>query len=133
MAVSYTSRNLHVRARQAEQAGEPEEAARLYTQALKNDPMDDLAYNRLMVYYRRKKDYKAELRIIQSAIASHIRHAQESGQQWLKKNKKTARMAKALVKSLGLVDRKGMPKLETRQLAAWRKRLAVVRKRLRQF
>lgn len=132
MAVRYTSRNLHVRAKQAEQAGEPEEAVKLYNQALKNDPTDDLAYNRLMVYYRRKKDYKKELSIIQSAIASHLRHAQETGQQWLKKNKKTARTAKALVKSLGLIDKKGTPKLETRQIAAWRKRLTVVRKRLNQ-
>jgi tetratricopeptide (TPR) repeat protein len=132
MAVRYSSRNLHVRAKQAEQGGNPDEAVKLYNQALKNNPADELAYNRLMVYYRRKKEYKKELAIIRSAIASQLRHAQESGLQWLKKNRKTARTAKALVKSLGLVDRKGMPKLETRQIAAWRKRLALVLKRLKQ-
>ena len=132
MAVKYSSRNLHVQAKEAEQAGEASAAAKIYSQALKNDPMDDIAYNRLMVYYRRQKDYKMELKIIQTAIAAHLRHAQETGQQWLKKNKKTARTAKALVKSLGLVDRKGLPKLETRQLATWRKRMTVVRKRMKQ-
>ncbi len=132
MAVKYSSHNLHVQAKEAEQAGETEEAAKIYSQALKNDPMDDIAYNRLMVYYRRQKDYKMELKIIQAAIAAHLRHAQETGQQWLKKNKKTARTAKALVKSLGLVDRRGLPKLETHQLATWRKRMTVVRKRMKQ-
>jgi len=132
MAVKYSSHNLHVRARQAEQAGEAEEAVSLYNQALKNDPMDDLAYNRLMVYYRKRKEYRKELKMIQVAIAAHVRHAQDTGNLWLKKNRKTARTAKALVKSLGLLDRKGIPKLETRQIAAWRKRMTVVRKRLKQ-
>lgn len=64
------------------------------------------------------------------AIAAYARHAQESQQAWLRRHKKTARLAKALVKSLGLTDRKGIPVIENRQLATWRKRLQVVRKRL---
>ncbi|AXY74121.1 tetratricopeptide repeat protein [Paraflavitalea soli] len=132
MAVRYSSHNLHVRAKEAEQAGEPAQAVKLYTQALKNDPMDDISYNRLMVHYRRQKDYQKELKIIQAAIAAHLHHAQQTGEQWLKKNKQTARTARALVKSLGLVDRKGMPKLETRQIETWQKRMGIVRKRIRQ-
>lgn len=131
MAVRYSSRNLHVQAKEAEQAGEAGQAIELYQKALKKDPMDDLAYNRLMVNYRRGKQYRKELQIIQAAIAAHLKNAQETQQQWLKRNKKTARTAKALIKSLGLVDPKGLPKLETRQLNTWRRRLAVVRKRLK--
>lgn len=132
MAIRYSSHNLHVKAKEAEQAGESDTAADLYRKALKADPMDDLAYNRLMVYFRRKKDYKKELQLIQAAIKAHLQHAQQNQQQWLKRNKKTARTAKALVKSLGLVDRTGAPRLETRQLNTWRKRMTVVRKRLKQ-
>lgn len=131
MAVKYTSQNLHVRAREAEQAGETDTAEKLYKQALKNDPLDDLAWNRLMVTYRRRKDYKQEQQIIKAAIAAHVQHAQDDQAAWLKRNRKTARTAKALVKSLGLLDRKGMPKLETRQLEAWRKRLTLVNKRIK--
>ena len=130
MAIRYTSRNLHVQAKEAEQAGEADTAADLYRRALKADPLDDIAYNRLMVYYRRRKEYKKEQQLIQEAIASHLKQAHTAQTDWLKRNKKTARTAKALVKSLGLVDRKGIPKLETEILRKWRKRLAVVKKRL---
>ena len=131
MATRHTSRNLHVRAKEAEKQGDTAEAVKYYYQALKNDPTDEIAYNRLMVYYRRRKEYKKELQVIQSAIASQQRHAQDFQQGWMRRNKKTARTAKALAKSLGLIDRKGMPVLETRQLDSWRKRLNVVRQRLK--
>lgn len=130
MAPRYTSRNLHVQAREAEQAGEADTAADLYKQALKTDPLDDIAYNRLMVYHRRRKEYRKEKQLIEAAIAAHLKQAHTAQADWIRRNKKTARTAKALVKSLGLVDRKGAPKLETEILRKWRKRLTVVRKRL---
>lgn len=131
MATRYTSRNLHVRAKEAEKQGDTAEAVKYYYQALKNDPTDQLAYNRLMVYFRRRKEYRKELQVIQAAIASQQRHAMDAQQGWMRRNKKTARTAKALAKSLGLINQKGMPILETRQLATWRKRLNVVRQRLK--
>jgi hypothetical protein len=84
-----------------------------------------------MVYYRRQKEYRKEIQVINAAIAAHEQHAQDYQHVWLKRNKQTAQVAKALVKSLGLVDRKGKPVLENRQLRLWRKRLAVVKKRLK--
>jgi tetratricopeptide (TPR) repeat protein len=130
MVIKYSNKYLLAKARVAEQEGRPEEAERLYTEAIKNDPLEVTAYHRLMVYYRRQKDYKQEQAIIQAAIAAHQRHAQERHQTWLQQNKQTARTARALVKSLGLVDKKGIPKVENLQLEAWRKRLQLVRKRL---
>ena len=118
------------KARQAEQSGELSEAADLYERITKQAPMEAVAYNRLMVYYRRQKNYKKELQVIRQAIAAYARHAQESHDAWLRRHKRAARLAKALVKSLGLTDRKGIPVIENRQLATWRKRLQVVRKRL---
>lgn len=132
MAVTFSSHNVHVQAKEAEQAGEIDQAIKLYQQAIKNQPLDDLAYNRLMVNYRKRKDYKKEEETINAAIASHLRSAKESQMTWLNSNKKTARTAKSLAKSLGFLDKKGTPKLETRQLATWRKRLTVVKKRLQQ-
>jgi tetratricopeptide (TPR) repeat protein len=118
------------KARRSEEIGGLSEAAEIYERIIKQAPMEAVAHNRLMVLTRREKDYRKELRIIQQAIAAHTRHAQENQQAWLRSHKKTARLAKALVKSLGLTDRKGLPVVENRQLANWRKRLQVVKKRL---
>jgi tetratricopeptide (TPR) repeat protein len=132
MARQHSTRFLLFQARKAERAGELPEAVDLYNQIVKQDPEEDYAYNRLMVYYRRQKEYRKELQVIRSAIAAHEQHAADYQQAWIKRNKTTARVAKALVKSLGLVDRKGKPVLENRQLAVWKKRMTVVRKRLKQ-
>jgi len=131
MPARFTSRNLHARAKEAAQQGDAEEAVKYYYRALKNDPADAIAYNRLMVYYRRRKEYRKELQVIQAAIASQQRHALEYQQSWVRRNKKTARTAKALAKSLGLINQKGMPVVETLQLNTWRKRMNMVRKRLK--
>jgi predicted Zn-dependent protease len=131
MQIRYSNSYLLAKAKQAEQAGQADEAAQLYTELIKNKPVEAFAYNRLMVYYRRKKEYKKEQQLIKTAIAAYVHQAQESQEAWLKKNKLTARTAKALVKSLGLVDKKGSPIVENSQLTAWRKRLEVVRKRLK--
>lgn len=129
MALRYSSHNIHVQAKEAEQAGETDAAIKLYLQAIKSNPLDDLAYNRLMVQLRKRKEYKEEIKVIKTAISSHQDEAREQQQQWLKRNKKTARTATALVKSLGMVDRKGLPNVETRQLSAWKKRLALIQKK----
>ncbi|MBO9633099.1 MAG: hypothetical protein J7578_08265, partial [Chitinophagaceae bacterium] len=83
MALRYSSQNLHVQAHEAEQAGERDTAAKIYQRAIRVDPMDDHAYNRLMVYYRRKKEYRKELQIIQTAIGAHLKHAHEEQMDWL--------------------------------------------------
>jgi tetratricopeptide (TPR) repeat protein len=131
MPTRYNSRNLHARAKQAEQEGDMAEAVKYYYQALKKDPADAIAYNRLMVYYRRRKEYRKELQVIQAAIASQQRYALDYQQTWVRRNKKTARTAKALAKSLGLINQKGMPVLETQQLNTWKKRMNIVRKRMK--
>lgn len=118
------------KARRAEQLGDIPEAAEIYERIAKQAPMETIVHNRLMVFHRREKNYRKELQVIQRAIAAYARHAQESQEAWLRRHKKTARLGKALVKSLGLTDRKGVPVLENRQVANWRKRLQVVKKRL---
>lgn len=130
MARKYPTAYLLSKAQATEEEGAGAAAAKLYHQVVKQDPVEARAYNRLMVYYRRQKNYRKEQEVIRQAIAGYQRHAEESQQNWLRTHQRTARLAKALVKSLGLVNRKGLASWESRQVAAWRKRLQVVKKRL---
>jgi tetratricopeptide (TPR) repeat protein len=131
MAVRYSPRTLINQGLEAEESGDPGQAAKYYYSAIKQEPTAAVAYNRLMIYYRRKKDYKRELQVIRSAIAAQQERADNYRQKWLKKSRRSASVAKALLRSLGLVDKKGLPVLEDRQVVIWKKRLAVVNKRLK--
>lgn len=102
-----------------------------YLQATKRNPLDVLAYRRLMMYYRKQKDYDKESQLIQTAIDAHTNVVYQSYRQWLLKNRRHATTAKALIKSLGLLDRKGMPVVDDPQVDAWKKRLAIVKKRIK--
>ena len=69
-------------ATQAEKNGDPEKAARLYERNIKEDYPDKLAFERLMVIYRKQKRYKDELRVINRGIEvfrenieNHILHS----------------------------------------------------------
>jgi len=45
-------------AKAAEDSGETESAVELYEQALQQDKLNEYAYNRLMIIYRKSKDKK---------------------------------------------------------------------------
>lgn len=47
---------------------DPPAAIDIYNQILKTDPLQTHTYDRLMILYRRKKDYKKELSLINSGI-----------------------------------------------------------------
>lgn len=126
-----TKRDLHQLAEEAARVGDEKGAEKLYQQAARKYPMDDHAYRRLMVYYRKRREYGKELEVIQTAIRAHKDHESNIQQQWLRIHKDKARTAKALAKSLGLVDKKGLPKIQDAQVDAWEKRMAFVRKRFK--
>jgi hypothetical protein len=55
-------------ARTFEEDGEPEKAASLYELAIKQAPFEELPYNRLMIIYRKLKQPREELRVINKAL-----------------------------------------------------------------
>ncbi|TMI81941.1 MAG: hypothetical protein E6H10_10525 [Bacteroidetes bacterium] len=55
-------------ARQAEQAGNLQKAIKLYEQNIKEAYADEYAFERLMIIYRKQKQYKDELRVINRGI-----------------------------------------------------------------
>lgn len=117
-------------ARDLETEGNLAGAIDLYLQVVGSDPLNTPAYSRLMVIYRRQKEYKKELAIINKAIKSHEESVRSNVQAWTNANRKAARLSKALAGSLGLIGRNGLPLHEDPLLEAWRKRKVTVTKKL---
>jgi len=58
-------------ARLQELEGKTEDAIKSYNLVISKDPLQAGAYNRLMILYRKLKEYKKELAIIKQAIAAY--------------------------------------------------------------
>lgn len=93
---------------------------------LKKDDLDQAAYNRLMIVYRKQKEYKKETALIKNAIAVY--------ENFYKKHQpphtaKIASLSKALSISTGLATKKGKALYEPEPINTWRKRLITAEKR----
>lgn len=117
-------------AMQHEQEGSLEKAAAAYEKAIKLSKHNEQAYNRLMIVYRKLKDYEKEATVIRKAIREFETlynrvPAKSSG-------KKIEQLSKQLMKLTGLADKKGKLLYEPEPLGRWKKRKVVVDKRLKQ-
>ena len=123
--------NILERAGQAEADGKLELAARLYEQAVKEKPVDEFPYNRLMIIYRKLKSYKDELRVINAGIKNFQEAHKKKAQGSVRKNSTISRLSTALMKSAGLLDKKGNLVYEPGPIDKWKKRKLVVEKKLK--
>jgi len=69
-------------AQRAEQDNHIDKAIQLYEQNIKEDYADEFAFERLMILYRKEKEYKEELRVIRRGIEvfkqsmkEHLKHS----------------------------------------------------------
>lgn len=115
-------------AKQAESEDDYEEAIELYQQVVKADNVNEPAYERLMILYRRLKFYKEELKVINAGIKAFEKLHKPAGKS--AKAKKIAALSQKLLRSTGLADKKGNMLYEPEPIARWKKRKAVVEKKL---
>ena len=115
-------------AKAAEAANDPTTAITLYQQALQMDTLQEYPYDRLMILYRKQKDYKNELRIIRSGIKAFQNFYKT---QTHTGSRKVAEISKKLSRSFGLIDKKGNAVYEPKPIPGWKKRIEVVEKRLK--
>jgi hypothetical protein len=123
-----TRSELFAVAKDKEAAGEWKDAASLYEKVIKLHPLEEKAYDRLMIAFRKIKDPKKELQAIRSGI--------DAFEELYKKNKKTPdkkviRISRALEKATGLTDKKGESLYRPEPIGRWLKRKAVVEKQLK--
>lgn len=109
------------RASEHEKNDELEEAAALYLRYLKKIPGNENAYSRLMIIYRKQKDVKKELAIINQAIKTFEDIFKKEIR--VSPSRKTIAISKKLIKSLGQTEREPLKK--------WKRRKALLEKRLK--
>jgi len=119
------------RARSLESEGSTEEAIKDYRAIITKDKLNVDAYNRLMVLFRKQKDYKKEHQIIKKALLAFENEIKENQREWKKTNRKSADLSENLAKALGLLDNLGDPIYDDPQMMTWRKRLRVVEQKLK--
>ena len=101
MEAAKTIKERFAEARQLEQAGEPEQAAALYQKVVESDPDNQPAVTRLLVIYRKLKDYRKELAVIDTVLAVFAQRDKDLQAKWIKAHPKAAGASRSMVKQLG--------------------------------
>jgi len=104
------------------------EAIANYKCCIKLRPAYEPAYNRLMILYRKNKEPKKELDIINNGIKAFEAIYNNASKKTLTKT--AVQLSKSLSKSTGLTDKKGKDLFEQPPIPRWRQRAALVQKRL---
>ena len=113
-----------------EAEGDLKEAEKHYNIVLDKDSLNVTAYNRLMIIFRKQKEYRKELGTINKAIKSYEADAKSSIQE-RKLNSKIATLSRSLAKSLGLLTKSGIPVYINEDVDRWIKRREIVKKKLK--
>ena len=123
---------LVVKAKQAEGEEKFPEATSAYLKAIKLQPANLLPYSRLMILYRKQKMYKEELKVIEDGIRN-IQATYDNKKSKIKSNATILKLSNALMKSTGLVDKKGQLLYEPEPVTTWKKRREIVINRLKKM
>lgn len=114
----------------AEKNDDLELAEELYKKQLDQKAFNEFIYKRLMVIYRKQKRYKEELDIINKGLE----HFEEDRINKLTERNTSAavkKLSNSLNKSLGLTNSKGKLLYEPEPVPSWKKRKAIVQKKLK--
>lgn len=124
LPVSYAE--LCAAAEERERANDLTAAVTLYKKSIALRPVNEFAYNRLMIIYRRQKEYKQERGIIKTAIKVY--------EELYKPKRAVSRMVSTLSnrinKATGLADKSGKSNVDIGPVGKWRKRLQLLNKRI---
>jgi uncharacterized protein YciI len=113
--------------RRLEAADQWEDAAAAYQKIVDQDAANVQAVARLLIVYRKLKDYKRELAVIDGALAAYEDREKAAQQKWIAAHPKAALAGKAVLKNLGGA---GAALGEDSKLAALQKRRQFVAARV---
>ncbi len=102
-------------------------AIKEYEEAIKKNALAEKAYDRLMIIYRKEKNYKKELRIITAGIKAFESFYRSKKS----RSKKIADISQKLNRSFGFTDKKGNSLYDPEPIARWKKRKEVVEKKIK--
>ena len=95
---------------------------------IRNNPANERVYNRLMILYRKQRNYKEELKVINRAIKTFEELFKKRQPHF---NKKIKAISTALSKAMGLTDKKGNTVHLSGDLGKWKKRKELVSKKVK--
>lgn len=120
--------------REAEALGQPALAIRLYEKELGKGHNNLLPYERLMVLYRRQKNFREELHVLNRAIdflqLKLATHQKELFSHKPGRNKLLSK-SRALAQKIGLLSKKGDHLLLPQPLEKWINRKKIVQKKIK--
>ena len=108
----------------------------LYEEQIKTGTTDPLPYDRLMIYYRKQKEYRKELQIINRALKVFEDQLKRQGSQLFsvaKSRTTIKKLSEKFGKLSGLMDKKGNPKFIPEPLARWTKRKQTVEQKIKKI
>jgi len=89
-------------------------------------------YDRLMIHYRKEKNYPEELKVIKQAIGTFKKYYADLQGSAIKKQKsKITELSRKISKSTGLTDKKGNDTYLPEPIPRWIKRQSVVEQKLK--
>jgi len=116
-------------ARQLEETDKINDAIRVYKKCISIKKHDEYAFDRLMILYRKKKEYEKEMIIIREGIAAFEKLYKESSP--AKTNKVVERISNALLKATGLSDKKGNEVFKPQPILRWYKRAMLLQRKIK--
>jgi uncharacterized protein YciI len=139
MKATINIREMVAEGQRLEKAGELPDAAAAYQKVVDNDGSNPEAVGRLLVVYRKLKEYGKELAVVNRALAAYKQRDKAQQEKWLKEHPNAAGAGKAIFRKLGgtgmpgadsvvdgLMRRKGF--LERRIAGGKGKKQAIVRR-----
>ena len=87
--------------RQLEQSGNLTAAAQIYRKLVSNDPRKQDAVNRALVVYRKLKDYREELAVINQVLEAYQAKDKARQEKWVREHSKAAAAGAAVFQKLG--------------------------------
>ena len=118
-------------AREYESGDEIDKAIKLYQRAIKLEPHNELPYNRLMIIYRKQKQFEDELELINKGIKTFEEFYRKRSEKLISKHKGAAKLSDALAKSLGQRGKNVQDLYQPEPIPKWTKRKQLVEKKVR--
>ena len=103
-----------------------------YREQVKQGVFSTLPYDRLMIHYRKEKEYEEELKVIKKGIDVFKKFYANVQATAIKKQKsKIAELSRQFSKRAGLTDKKGNSTYMPEPLPRWIKRQSVVEQKIK--
>ena len=104
----------------------------IYKEQVKSGVFSPLPYDRLMIHYRKEKDYEEELKVIKKGIDVFKKYYSNLQASVVKRKKSSIEeLSRKISKSTGLADKKGNNIYLPEPLPRWNKRLTTVQQKLK--